>query len=346
MLARPTAVAFLLLVALAGCSDAPKADDVADASPDATAGAQVASLGVAPAWSVGESWDHHLYFGPQDTTGVLVRAIVVSNGTDGYRLATDEAIDAATHAAFYLHDQGVMSTSDWTVRDFGGSFSFPWYSFPMTDGKTWKGREENLDFNLARVSRDITMTAKAVNGTAGAFTIEARDGDGLRARYDYQPSLGWFSEYTAFDPADPDPSHYNVRMLNEAHVKGWSGTYYTAQADFLLNTVTVVAPTSPTPPPPPASFTISEGHTEVLALPFVFAAGGASAAELVAPDGQHWDAYVVADQDGASWASGSSNFVYVPAVPGEWRWATVGAGAFVAGGGCFAWGVTMASGTL
>lgn len=346
MFARLAAVAGFLVMALAGCSDAPGTDSLLDDAPVTSANELgTTALAAAPQWAVGQSWDHHWYFGPQDTQGFVVKAIVVENSSAGYRLATDEPSDAASHASFYFHDQGLMSTADWTVRDADGAFAFPWYNFPLEDGKTWRGREENLDFNLERVSRDLTMTATAINGTPGAFSVEARDGQGLRARYDYQPSIGWFSEYLAFDPAG-NGTQWQVRMVNEGQGKGWTGTYYTAKADFLLNTITVVAPTSPAPPPPPSTFTITDAHTHVLAVPFVFAAAGASAAELTAPDGQHWEAYMVADQGGAALAAAQPNLVFVPAVAGDWHFATAGAGAFVAGGGCFAFGVTLASGTL
>lgn len=346
MLARLAVLLGLLAATLAGCSDPPAVDDLVGDDDAGDVDLAAVTTAQAPVWSIGQYWDHRWYFGPQDTSGFVVKAIVVENGSNGYRLATDEAIDAASHASFYFHDQGTMSTSDWTVRDADGAFTFPWYSFPLTDGKSWSAREENLDFNLQRVSRDLVMTASAINGTDGAFLIEARDGGGLRARYDYQPSLGWFSEYTAFDPTVEDEGQWQVRMVNEAQGKGWTGTWYAARADFLLNAFTHLVPTAPAAPPPPWSFTVTEAHTHVLALAYTFAAAGASAAELVAPDGQHWEAYTVADQDGTVLAAANPGQLYIPAVPGEWRFATTGAGAFVAGGGCFAFGVTLESGTL
>jgi hypothetical protein len=337
----------LLAMALAGCAAKTPAPTADATNPTGTMSpaAMGAMPGMAPHWKVGQWWSHHWYFSPQDTTGFMVKAIVVSNGTDGYRLATDEVIDAASHAAFYFHDQGTMGP-DWVARDFGGGFQFPWYSFPLSDGKTWTAHEENLDFNLNKLSQDLTLTAHTINGTPGAFSIQAKNADGVRAQYDYQPSIGWFSEYRGFDPKDPDPTHYNVRMVNEGMGQGWTGTYYTAKADFLLNTLVYVSPAGASQEQPPSTFTITAQHTNVMAIPFVFAAAGASQAELVAPDNQHWDAYVVADAMGAPVTQAQPGMVFVPAVPGDWRFETLGGGAFVGGGGCFAWGITMASGTL
>lgn len=347
MLARALVALTLLAVALSGCSDKEPApvEALQPVAPGVTADVDGILSAAAPVWSVGESWDHHWYFGPQDTTGFTVKSIVVSNGTEGYRLATDSAHNAMSHAAFYFHDLGLMSP-DWSIGDFGGAFQFPWYDFPLTDGKTWSMREENIDFDLQPLSQDLTMTARAINGTPGAFAIEARSAEGLRAAWDYQPDLGWFSEYKAFDPTNPDPAAFNVRMVNEAHGKGWTGTYYTATADALLNTFHHTVPTAPSAPPAPQSFVVTADHTHVMALVFAFAAGGAQAAELIAPDGQHWETYVVADPEGNALSAGGPGQWAVPAVPGEWRFAAAGAGAFVAGVGGYAWGITLAEGTL
>lgn len=351
MLGRLLAATLLLSsLALAGCSDAPEAtgdepplprEGVEDCQGDCPVGEALA-----PAWKVGQWWDHHWYFGPEDSTGFVVKAIVVAKGSAGYQLATDEVIDAASHAAFYFHDQGVMSPQDWTVRDAGGQFQFPWYSFPLHDGKTWTAREENLDFFLDRVSRDLTMTATAINGTPGAFMVEARDGDGLRARYDYQPALGWFSEYYAYDPSS-ESGDYQIRMATDANGQGWSGTYYTATADFLLNTYSDFTPFAPSPPDPPASFTITAEHTHTMAILFSYAVGGGAAhSQLLAPDGQHWEAYATTFPDGSTGPLQSQPFVFLPAIPGEWRYAFVAGDSVYSGGGCQAFGVKLSSGTL
>jgi hypothetical protein len=352
---RPVAALFAVvaLSALAGC--ATKTPDAALAGgatssgdPHAMAAMEGHAMAMAPAWQVGQWWTHHWYFSPQDTTGFTVKAIVVANETGGLRLATDDRLDAASHASFYFHDQGVMGQgADWAVRDFDGAFQFPWYSFPLHDGKTWTGHEENLDFNLQKVSQDLTLTAHAINGTPGAFDIEARTSDGVRARYDYQPSIGWFSQYMAFDPKDPDPTHFNVKMVDEAHGTGWTGTYYTAKADFLLDSLTVVAPPGGVVQDDlKTSFTVTSTHTDVLAIPFAFAAAGGANTELVAPDGRHWESYVVGDQDGNSVQQAQPGLLFVPAAAGDWRCATAGAGVFAFGGGCLAWGVTVAGSTL
>lgn len=353
MIPRLLLAAAFVAAALAGCSSPPAAtgtDPAADAAGGTgsshPAGGMMHAEQAAPAWQVGQWWDHHWYFGPQDTQGFVLKTIVASNGSAGWRLATDQAEAAAEHAAFYFHDEGTMGT-DWSVSDFGGAFQFPWYSFPLHDGKTWTAHEENVDFNLQKVSQQLTLKATAINGTPGAFAIEARTPDGgLRALYDYQPSIGWFSDYRAYPAGATDPAQYNLRMADDAHGSGYTGTVYTATADFLLNAVSFTSAQPPSTPSPPASFTITESHTHVLAIPFVAAAAGAGSAELLAPDGRHWEAYVVADQAGAPVQGQQANLVFVPAAPGDWRFAAAGGGAFFGGGGCLAWGVTLTQATL
>lgn len=345
-------VAVSIVAALAGCSgEAPPAAAAAGSDAGEHSGHPLSPEGhaqqAAPAWQVGQWWEHQWSFSPQDTSGgFLVKSVVVANGSAGFTLAADEAVDAASHAAFYFNDLGTMGP-DWTVRDDGGAFQFPWYSFPLHDGKAWTGREENIGFDLQPVSQDLSLKATAINGTPGAFAIEVRTSDGaLRALYDYQPSIGWFSEYRQYGPGSQDPEQWYVRIVDHAHGKGWSGTYYTASADFLLGYVSHVVPNPPVAPSPPASFTVAESHTDVVAVAFAFAAGGASAAELAAPDGRHWEAYQVTGADGNPMQNVQPSTLFVPAAAGDWRFATAGAGAFVAGGGCFAWGVTMSQATL
>src|SRR4051812_45748296 len=120
--ARPAmraALTFVLLLALAlsGCAakaPPPAAAPAGSGSHSMAPGEMAAMPGTAPQWKVGQWWSHHWYFSANDTQGFMVKAIVVSAGADGARLATDNALDAASHAAFYFDDQGTMGP-DWVV---------------------------------------------------------------------------------------------------------------------------------------------------------------------------------------------------------------------------------------
>jgi hypothetical protein len=349
---RPALAVLLLLTALlAGCagggSDGTGASgSVADGGGSGmteTDGA--ATLGAAPSWQVGQWWTYDWTIGTQ--TQFATKSIVVSNTTEGYRVAADAEDDAANHAAFFFHNLGLMDPK-WSMHQ--QAYEIPWYSFPLSDGKTWTAQESNIDFNLQPVSRELTMTATLVNASGAVpahFTIEQRTADGgLRATYDYRPDLGWFSELKLFDPATPD-SAPQVQLKVSGNGVGYTGAYFEAAADFVLNYFALVAPAAgQVATEPTKSFPISAAHTHVLAIVFAFAGGGASAAELVAPDGQHWEAQHAADPNGATLAGNGGVQVLAPAVAGDWRVVFTGASPFAAGGGCFAWGVTVTTGTL
>lgn len=344
---RAIVPALLLTAVLAGCAGPEPIDDPASGASavGGTAGMQLETdPGAEPIWQVGQTWTHDWTLGA--STAFDVRAVVVE-AKDGYRLATDAEEDAVNHAAFFFHDLGRMDR-DWSVHQ--ADYVFPWYKFPLTDGKTWTAHEENLDFNLQPVSRELTMTARLVNASAGVpahYAIEQRTADGgLRATYDYRSDIGWFQDLKLYDPAAPG-SEPQVTLHTSSWSDGWVGKYYEAKADLLLNSFSFVSPAGgAAQPQPPTAFSVHADHTHVLAIAFAFAAGGAAHAELVAPDGQHWEANQVGDHEGNTLAGNGGVQVLVPAVAGEWRLAWAGASPFAAGGGAFAWGAQVTSGTL
>lgn len=344
----PAVVLLFVVATLAGCTgggakDAGDAVGAVSGMPSGSPG--VSGVGAAPHWQVGQWWTHDWTIGTQTTFST--KSIVVSNTSVGYRVAADAEDDAANHAAFFFHNLGLMDPQ-WSMHQ--QDYVFPWYSFPLTDGKTWTAKESNIDSNLQPVSRDLTMTARLVNGSGAIpthFMVEQRTADGgLRALYDYRPDLGWFSQLALYDPATPD-SPPQVQLTTSGSGTGYTGAYFEATSDFVLNYFPLLAPaggqvlTEPT-----QSFAITAAHTHVLAIVFAFAAAGASHAELVAPDGQHWEADHAADQGGNTLAGNGGVQVLVPAVPGDWRVVWAGASPFAAGGGCFAWGVTIVPGSL
>jgi hypothetical protein len=341
-------LALLATLALAGCSgNSPAASSNPAPGSDGPPGAATSAsdaAGAEPHWAKGQTWTHDYTIGTN--TVFSVKSIVVDNAT-GYRLAADEKEDAVNHAAFFFHDLGQMD-KDWIVHQ--GGYQFPWYNFPLTDGKTWTAHEENLDGNLQPVSRDLTAKATfvpALGGVPAHYAIQQRTSDGnLRADYDYRSDLGWFSAMTLYDPTVPgDVPQVTVKTSATGH--DYKGDYLEAQADFVLNYFSFTAPLSgQVVPQPEASFPITADDTDVMFISFAFAAVGASHTELVAPDGQHWESSAVADQDGNNVVGNGGLQVIVPAVAGDWRVVSGGASPFAAGGGVFAWGVQVTKGTL
>lgn len=349
MVGHRSAVALLFAASalLAGCAGDSPATDASDTDTEgAGAGAGAlqggnGSVAIAPAWEVGQSWTHEWTIGAG--TAFTVKSIVAENTSSDYLLATDDEETAGLAAAFFFPDIGRMSKSDWTVRD--GDYAFPWYNFPLEDGKTWSATEQNLGFDLGPVTRSLQL--RAVSAGDGRFTIEATENGVPRARYDYDPTLEWFSKYESLSQSEDGATVTDFSIITVSSASGFTGTYYQAAGDFLLNYFALVVPTTgQVLVEPTKSFSITSTHTHVMAILFNFAVAGGGHIQLLAPDGRHWESNAISDADGASIAGSDGVQVFVPAVVGDWRVAWVGASPLAAGGGAFAWGLTVTSASL
>ncbi|MEK6974750.1 MAG: hypothetical protein AABY18_00245 [Candidatus Thermoplasmatota archaeon] len=341
------AVSLLLAALLAGCAgDGGGPDTGTDTTANggdeaSTAAGNGTALAAAPVWQVGSHWSHHWQIGSD--IDFTLKSIVVENGSSDYVLATDREENAAFAASFFFPDVGRMSKSDWTVRD--GDFAFPWYSFPLEDGKTWTGNEMNVGPDLMPITRSLDLKSTAQGG--GKFLIETSEGGTLRARYDYDPALQWFSSYQGFALDAAGEPVVEVEVTTTSSGQGFTGTYYQAAADMVLNLQSVLVPAAPSAPAYPLSiFTVPADATHVLAILFAFAVPGASHTQLLAPDGQHWEATGVGDHEGNTLAGTPGLQFMVPAVIGEWQAYTAGAGGFAWGGGAFAWVLVMTTASL
>jgi hypothetical protein len=340
-------MAFLLVgsALVSGCSGngSPPADDV-DTDPTVPGLPPVVAPGDLPVWSYGQSWKHNwtLRFGGAEQDFPL--EVVVTNVTDaGYELATDTLETALFHASFFFPDLGFMAKD--LSANTQADYSFPWYNFPLADGKTWQATESNLDFDLQEVTNTLTLTtsAMAVGTPDEHYMVTARDGTGLRAYYDYQPGLGWFSEFRAYQGGE-DLENWTIRIVASGMDLDWSGTWYRADADLLLYHINLVVPTAPAAPSPQASFDVTADYTHVQLLMFSFAETGAHDTQVIAPNGDRYQA-VVAPVETAPHIP-YNEIVQVPAQVGTWQAVTAGASPFVAGGGILAWGATVQQGNV
>jgi len=188
--------------------------------------AQVASL----PWKVGESWDQTFHFGPNDETGIPIKAIVTEKDPC-LRVATDNNLTAALDAAFFFQTLGCYSASgDGPVRVTGGgdgsTYQWPWYRFPLKDGDSWTEPMRNVDGN--GVQYDLPVTANVTAKPGGVFATEVRGPEGgLVARYDYDPQMQWFTTALFYDyrTSDPAPAAELFRIVNSNHAFGWNGTW-------------------------------------------------------------------------------------------------------------------------
>lgn len=340
------ATALLLTALLAGCSDAPGPTDADPGTPGTQEEAPAPFTVAGTSWQVGDWWSHH-WTSPGAGLDFTVKSIVASNTSGTHLVATDLELIAAQHAAFFFMDLGEMGT-DGTMRS--GDFAFPWYQFPLVDNKTWTGQEKNLGDGFETVTRTIAFTAKQMGTGSGAhFMVQGKVDGKLYVEYDYQPEVGWFSDFQSYLlTAEGDEPVKAFAIKAEQQGKGFAGPYFTSVGDILVNTQTLIHPGSTSPPASAEPFTLAAAHTHVFALVFSFAAGGASHAEIVAPDGQHWEATAVGDPDGNNVAPAPVSpgaLILQPAQAGQWQVALGGAGV-VAGGGAIVWGVAITPGTL
>lgn len=345
-MARRPHVLILSVLLLAGCAGDPGTPDADPETPGVQGEPAPAFTVTSPGWEVGEWWQHHWVFAGQGGPDFTVKTILAENASGTYTFGTDLEATAAQHGAFFFMDLGTLSP-DGTMT--AGDYTFPWMQFPLTDNKTWKAQETNVGSAFDPVTRSLDFTARQMGTGADAhFVIEGRQDGDLYVRYDYQPDLHWFSEFTTFtvDANGTETPVYTI--TNEGHGVGYAGTVFHATGNLLVNEQPLMHPGSTAPPADTVTFDLAADHTHVFAILFSFAAAGGHNTQLLAPDGQHWEAIGAGDADGNPVSPPvvtSGLQLLEPAQAGTWRVNFGGAGV-VAGGGCFLWGVAITQSTL
>lgn len=353
-----TALAALLVAAvLSGCAsqDPPASDPVAAPGKDAPATVAAAN-GTAPAWKVGQWWDHKWFLGSTATEAFTVKTIVAEDKGASWVVATDDNVTSAIHAAFLFPTLGDFPKGE--VTAVVDEFRWPWYQFPLSDNLTWRSEVSTRDGSGGVYSLPLVSTATLATGivtaagVADGFAIEARTAGSdavpagrLFARYDYVAAIGWMSQATFYDVLSEEETPQFILELSDSGT-GYTGPFFESTSDVLSTHVNLFVPTSPTPPNPASSFTMTADHTHFFGFMFNFAAAGAHGTELVAPDGRHWDTVYAADASGGAVNPLDPGLIFVPAAAGDWHVTTAGAGAFAAGGGIVAFGVTQREGQV
>ena len=345
-------LAVLLVVLLAGCSGSAPTEGTSNtalASGQAATGAPVVE---GLNWSVGQTWTHDIVIGNGTNAIAFTNQVVVTEQTDiGWLLRTTDADVAINNAAFFFQDLGEMLRRGELVDN---GYSFPYYSFPLSDKKTWTAQESNIGPDLQPLERTLTMTASwmAPAGTVpGHYMIEAREGDAVRARYDYRPDLQWFSFYEG----DVDGSSY--RMETTASGKNWKGEHHHSSGELLFGVLMICVTPAPAdlpqvaqcPPGAVASRAVTMGAdaTHALILQFAFGAPGGGATQVLAPDGTRYSSYgAYALDPNPVAADGAQSQVIVPAQAGTWQMQATMGGAFAAGYGLFLWQSTLTTDRL
>lgn len=161
-----------------------------------------------PTWRVGDAWR------VQFDQGEPVCWLVVVDASEGYRQGvaceTDEAEAIAVNLAVWQERWIASYTSDLEGVGDGSGEPTRWFDWPLEDGKSWSTSYEDVD---------LTATAELVEG-AFEITMVREEGDDVFARYDFDPTLKWWSRIEFVE------SEY-VFQVHE-HERGWSGPVATA----------------------------------------------------------------------------------------------------------------------
>lgn len=355
---RPFLTFAVMATLLSGCAssgDPPAADPTGPAGGNAPA-ALAAANGTAPAWKVGQWWDHKWFLGSTANEAFTVKTIVAEDKGASWVVATDNNVTSAIHSAFLFPTLGDFPKGE--VTAVVGDFRWPWYQFPLSDNLTWRSEVSTRDGAGGVYSLPLVSTATLATGIVTAagvvdgFAIEARTAGNdavpagrLFARYDYVPTVGWMSQATFYDVLSEEEAPQFILELSDSGMD-YTGPFFESTSDVLSTHFNVFVPTAPAPPNPTSSFPMTSAHTHLFGFLFSFAAAGGHNSELVAPDGRHWSSSAVSDGSSVFLTPTSSGLIFVPAAPGDWHVVTTGAGAFAAGGGIQAYGVTQREGNL
>ena len=295
-------LALLALAApFAGClggDEAPTAERAGPAAdvvaPTLATGGDGASADV-PTWSVGDAWSIVPQGDAQDAPSVLV---VTAAGPDGYTVSTTSEGTAGYDALHDVSYLGRIRASDLAGSQEGQPVQF--FSFPLADGKTWQTTWDG---------RAITLTATfvpALTTSAGiheGFAIEGRDGDQVYVKYDYVPTLKWWSHLSF-------ASGYGFKV-ERVHA-GWTGAYLQAEAKTLLDKTTP----APVASPFVETFVVDEGAAFVSVSLTGAASASARLLVLLDPEGQ---LHPTSGATGAAGAGPVDGEERLPPTPGEWR---------------------------
>lgn len=197
-------VALLVLVpALAGCTN----EDHTKAPPEvieAVADTRPTS------WAPGDYWAYAATFQSNKTYHI---ALIVHETTDGgFRLGSN-----LSSGFFGLPFSGNVTQE--LNPEIGGSV-WPMFRFPLSDGMTW---EYSMFGHDAKTTAHATVVRLPDGTSEPGFRFESSSFGQVFARYDYAPSVGWFTRLELIEPTDRTQV-LDVRL--EDHGARFGGGYY------------------------------------------------------------------------------------------------------------------------
>ncbi len=321
------ALACVLLVgSLAGCADDPPEPEPVPQEvegPGAQAGLTAEDAALAPSWSVGDWFGHHIYFGATDTEGSHINTVVVANA-GSYTMLPDDAEVAKWEAAWDFPMLGAIGTSDLGTTAFGSEWSI--YKFPMRDGDTWTASVDPL-FNGARelsITATFNPAISTPYGSFPGFDLVGVNATGeIELVTDFVPEIGWYSRLLYLDTSTPEPEDFVFNIRSMGRGANWNGTVHTAEARSVVQEFALSQPGDPTTYANAvhhATFTMSEEASELYGVVFALSATGRTAIDLFDPAQAHHQYEVQEADANPDNANAVFEFVELPAVPGNWEY--------------------------
>lgn len=293
--ALPALLALVLL--LAGCigggsegADGATLEGGPRALSEALPGLEALVVAEAPAWARGDAWS----IVPEGGEGEAGTLVVTAAESDHYVLATTDEQAAAYDALHDISYLGRIRASDLAGHQGGQPVQF--FSFPLTDGKTWQATWDGLPVTLKATWNPAMQTSVGIHP---GFAIEGRAGEEPFVKYDYVPMLKWWSHLSF-------ANGYGFKV-QRVHVD-WTGDVVFGEAKTLLERKEGL--------PNVASFTVEEGQSFVSVALAGSSQAWARALVLVDPAGQPYRS------QGPTASAGSGDVrteERLPPTPGEWR---------------------------
>lgn len=294
----------------------------------------------APKWEIGDVFEVHFYFGKDDSEGSHIQTVVVEDTGSAWVVATTDQEAAKDEATWDFPVMGPISKADLDTSSFGTTWDWM-YDFPLSEGKSWTGQVEFLNFNtFGFETHQVTFTAAfderidTPHGAYPGFKIEGLTNAGKLLDYNYVPYIQWFSHLWFYDLTTEEEEDFFFHAMSMGVSANFTGEYYLDRGKLVWDSgftyVPIMALNGEAPyvsGPPAESFTVGEGATYLRGIAGAFVATGVSQLRVVDSEGALMVDLEAQHADGDPEGFGFSfTFVEETPVAGEYRAVSNGAG--------------------
>ncbi len=205
------AVVFAATIALLGPPDDPEVLERLAVEQEAD---RLAALGARPTWLEGRAW--LVDFGDADPCWVVVARADADGFRQGFSCEGDRRFAASLSA------RGARGVGNFSrdLEGLGDDEAVAFFQWPLRDGAKWATTWYGQD---VEVHARYASRLDGPSGKEPGFKLEmVDDNDETILRYDYVPSLGWWSTFAT-------ESGFAMQVLD--HVDDWRGTTTVAYSE-------------------------------------------------------------------------------------------------------------------